>query len=97
MDIICTFYSLCDCQHLWQTKQKSRQWLHSSQRLPIMAQMYTNMSRNSYSSIPPQTLAHFQEWGQCDIVVAFAKTLLDSSKALDKRRLIASILFWVDL
>jgi hypothetical protein len=94
--IIYTFYSLCDCQHLWRTKQKSQQWLHSNQRLTIMAQMNTNLSRNSYLSIPPQTLAHFQEWGQCDIIVASTETRLDSSKALNKQRLTSSILIWVD-
>ncbi len=96
MDITYTFYSLCDYQHLWQTKQKSQQWLDSSQRLIIMAQMNTNLSRNSYLSIPFQTLAHFQEWKQCDIIVASTKTRLDSFKALDKWRLKSSILFWVD-
>jgi hypothetical protein len=85
-----------NCQHLWQTKQKSQQWLYSSQRFTIMAQMNTKLSWNSYLSIPPPTLAHFQEWGQCDIVVASTKTKLNSSKALDKRKLTASILFWVN-
>jgi hypothetical protein len=84
MDIIYTIYSYSDCQHLWQTKQKSQQWLHSSQRLIIMAQMNTNLSRNNYLSIPPQTLTHFQKWKQCDIIMAFAKTRLDSSKTFDK-------------
>jgi hypothetical protein len=80
MDIICSFYSLCDYQHLWETKQKSQQWLHSSQRLVIMAQMKTNVSRNSYLSILLQTLTHFQKWKQCDIIVAFAETMSNSSQ-----------------
>jgi len=68
MDIIYTFYSLCDCQHLWQTKQKNQQWLHSNQRLTIMAQTNTTLSRNNYLSIPPQTLAHFQKWKHCTLL-----------------------------
>lgn len=43
-----------------------------------------------------KVLVDFQEWRQCDIVVASIDTRLDSSKALDEQRLIASILFWVD-
>ncbi len=43
-----------------------------------------------------KVLANFQEWKQCDIIVAFIDTRLDSSKALDKQILVASILFWVD-
>ncbi len=44
-----------------------------------------------------KVLANFQEWKQCDIIVAFIDTRLDSSKALDKQILVASILFWVDI
>jgi hypothetical protein len=58
--------------------------------------MSTNLIKNGYLSIPLQAFAHFQEWGQCDIVVASTNTILGSSEALYVQRLKASILFWAN-